>query len=85
MVVCEPSMRHSRPTAVLVSTPRSSWLTTTPPTVPRSWRLERAPLFAKLGRDVFGELGGELPLVRALKARFDPAGVLNPGRFAGGV
>jgi glycolate oxidase FAD binding subunit len=45
--------------------------------------LEAAPAWAKDGRDVFDpppELAG---LARALKQRFDPAGVLNPGRFAG--
>jgi glycolate oxidase FAD binding subunit len=50
-----------------------------------SFVLEAGPAFAKRGHDVFGEPGEALPLVRALKARFDPRGVLNPGRFAGGV
>jgi glycolate oxidase FAD binding subunit len=49
-----------------------------------SWVLEAAPSWAKRGRDVFSdEHSGVLPLARALKARFDPQGVLNPGRFAG--
>jgi glycolate oxidase FAD binding subunit len=47
--------------------------------------LEAAPAWAKRGRDVFGELGGSGPIVRELKRRFDPAGRLNPGRFAGGA
>jgi glycolate oxidase FAD binding subunit len=46
---------------------------------------EEAPPAAKLGRDVFGETVSQLPLARALKARFDPDGVLSPGRFVGGV
>ena len=29
------------------------------------------------------DLAGALPLARALKQRFDPDGLLNPGRFAG--
>ncbi|MGI8802041.1 MAG: FAD-binding oxidoreductase [Solirubrobacteraceae bacterium] len=29
--------------------------------------------------------GPELDLLRRVKARFDPAGVLNPGRYAGGI
>jgi glycolate oxidase FAD binding subunit len=46
---------------------------------------EAAAPESKQGHDVFGDLGGRLPLVRALKERFDPKAVLNPGRFAGGV
>ena len=47
--------------------------------------LEQAPAWAKDGRDVFDAPAATLPLMRALKAQFDPAGVLNPGRFAGGL
>ncbi len=47
--------------------------------------LERAPTWAKLGRDVFGAPRETLPLQRALKREFDPARVLNPGRFVGGL
>jgi len=47
--------------------------------------LEAAPAWAKPVRDVFGESSEALPLMRALKQRFDPARVLNPGRFAGGL
>ena len=50
-----------------------------------SFRCESAPPAAKRGRDVFGPAGDELALVRALKSRFDPHGVLSPGRFAGCV
>ena len=45
--------------------------------------LEAGPVFAKSGRDVFGDLGERLPLHRALKEQFDPDFVLNPGRMAG--
>ena len=48
-----------------------------------SARIERAPAADKAKCDVFGDLGGALQLQRALKQRFDPAGVLNPGRTAG--
>jgi glycolate oxidase FAD binding subunit len=44
---------------------------------------EQAPGWAKRGRDVFGEAGELLPLTQELKRRFDPKGVLNPGRFLG--
>jgi glycolate oxidase FAD binding subunit len=47
--------------------------------------LEAAPPFAKAVRDVYGDAPGEARLWRALKQRFDPAGVLNPGRFAAGL
>jgi len=47
--------------------------------------LESAPAWVKQARDVFGEPPASLPIARALKARFDPGGVLNPGRFAGGL
>ena len=45
--------------------------------------LEQASVDARSGLDVFGNDAGLLPLHRALKSRFDPAGVLNPGRFLG--
>jgi len=44
---------------------------------------EQAPPDAKRGRDVFAAPVAEVALSRALKARFDPSGVLNRGRFAG--
>ncbi len=48
-----------------------------------SWILEEGPPLAKQGRDVFGEPADTLPLMRALKSRFDPGGLLNAGRFMG--
>ena len=33
--------------------------------------------------DVFGPEPGTVPLMRALKARFDPGRLLAPGRFLG--
>jgi glycolate oxidase FAD binding subunit len=46
---------------------------------------ESLPAAMKDGRDVFGTPAAQVPLMRALKQRFDPQGVLNPGRFAGGI
>ena len=46
---------------------------------------EAAPAWAKQGRDVFGEPPAALELMAALKRRFDPTGLLNPGRFAGQI
>jgi glycolate oxidase FAD binding subunit len=35
--------------------------------------------------DRWGEIGDALPLMRSLKARFDPNGILSPGRGPGGL
>jgi glycolate oxidase FAD binding subunit len=43
--------------------------------------LEAAPPWAKSARDVFGDRAESVPLLRALKRRFDPAGILNPHRL----
>jgi glycolate oxidase FAD binding subunit len=48
-------------------------------------RCEVAPVALKRRRDVFGASEDEVRLVRALKQRFDPLGVLSPGRLAGCV
>ena len=48
-------------------------------------RLESAPLWAKAERDVFGDSGGSRKILEALKNRFDPDRILNPGRFAGAI
>jgi FAD/FMN-containing dehydrogenase len=48
-----------------------------------SWLLERAPRAARGARDAFGDSAALVPLTRALKARFDPKGLLNPGRQLG--
>jgi glycolate oxidase FAD binding subunit len=47
--------------------------------------VERAPVSLKRGRDVFGDPGASLPVLHALKQRFDPDGVLAPGRSAGRI
>ena len=46
---------------------------------------EELPLVEKATRDVFGDPGPRLPLMRALKERFDPKGTLNSGRFQGRI
>jgi glycolate oxidase FAD binding subunit len=35
--------------------------------------------------DVWGRAGDTLPLMKSIKAQFDPTGILNPGRFLGGI
>jgi glycolate oxidase FAD binding subunit len=47
--------------------------------------LEAAPVAAREGREVFGGTARTLALERAVKLQYDPAGILNPGRFAGGL
>jgi glycolate oxidase FAD binding subunit len=35
--------------------------------------------------DIWGDAGGQAGVFRGLKEQFDPKGLLNPGRFAGGI
>ena len=44
---------------------------------------EALPLDARRERDVFGPAGAAGKIAASLKQRFDPAGILNPGRFQG--
>ncbi len=43
------------------------------------------PASTKPQLDVWGSPGDALPLMRRLKEELDPAGILNPGRFVGGI
>jgi glycolate oxidase FAD binding subunit len=45
--------------------------------------IERIPAEHKAHLDVWGTPRSDWPLMQALKARFDPAGILSPGRFIG--
>jgi glycolate oxidase FAD binding subunit len=48
--------------------------------------IERAPLSLKGATDVWGSLPEiALGVMSRLKAEFDPLGILNPGRFVGGL
>ena len=47
--------------------------------------VEQAPPELKRQLDVWGPTRGDFPLMQALKAQFDPQGVLNPGRFVGRI
>lgn len=44
-----------------------------------------APPEVKTKVDVWGSVGSALSLTKRLKAQFDPQGILNPGRFVGGL
>jgi glycolate oxidase FAD binding subunit len=45
----------------------------------------RCPPEIKSKLDVWGSAGDALPLMKSIKAQFDPTGVLNPSRFVGGI
>jgi glycolate oxidase FAD binding subunit len=47
--------------------------------------VEHAPPDARLGLDVWGDVGRSIEPMRRLKHELDPVGVLNPGRYVGGL
>jgi len=47
--------------------------------------VESAPPDIKKRIDVWGEPRGEYEIMRRLKKEIDPKGILNPGRFVGGI
>jgi glycolate oxidase FAD binding subunit len=47
--------------------------------------VEKAPTDVKRRLDVWGYEAPALELMRRIKNQFDPKGVLNPGRFVGGI
>jgi len=47
--------------------------------------VQRAPADLKKGLPVWGEPGSDLPLMKRIRVELDPYGVMNPGRFAGGL
>jgi glycolate oxidase FAD binding subunit len=48
--------------------------------------VERAPAALKDEFDVWGPISPDLlTIMSRLKREFDPAGILNPGRFVGGL
>ena len=47
--------------------------------------IETCPAEIKKTLDVYGEMGPQLDIMRRLKAEFDPARNLSPGRFAGRI
>ncbi len=51
----------------------------------KGWALFVERLPAELDYDVFGPEPDGLPLMRALKRRFDPDRVLAPGRYVGRI
>ncbi len=47
--------------------------------------VERAPAELKTELDVFGETPGGFELMRQIKTKLDPKGILSPGRFVGRI
>ena len=47
--------------------------------------VRQAPASFKRRVEVWGPLGTRLELTRRLKEKFDPRGIMNPGRFVGGI
>ena len=47
--------------------------------------VEHAPAGAKSLVDVWGEPAAPIALMKKFKERYDPQGMLNPGRFVGGI
>lgn len=47
--------------------------------------IERAPVEVRREVDAWGDAGSTAGLMRAIKARFDPKGLLNPGKFVSGT
>jgi len=47
--------------------------------------VQQCPTAMKEGLDVWGTRRDTLPLMGQIKAKFDPARILNPGRYMGGI
>ena len=47
--------------------------------------LLKAPSLVRQKVDVWGNVGSSMPLMRRIKEQFDPRGILNRGRYVGGI
>ena len=47
--------------------------------------VEECPVSLKNHLDVWGDVGSSLPVMKRLKSAMDPRGIMNPGRFVGGI
>ena len=47
--------------------------------------VEQCPLPVKRQIDVWGDPPDSLAIMQSIKNQFDPRGILNPGRFLGGI
>ena len=47
--------------------------------------VQRAPATLKKNLNIWGEPGSAFPVMKRLKEKIDPTGIMNPGRFVGGL
>jgi FAD/FMN-containing dehydrogenase len=47
--------------------------------------VQTAPTHVKGDLPTWGETGSDLPMMKRIKQQLDPSGVMNPGRFVGGL
>jgi glycolate oxidase FAD binding subunit len=47
--------------------------------------IEKAPLTVRQQAGAWGAVGADERLMKAIKGKFDPQGILNPGRFVAGI
>ena len=47
--------------------------------------IEKAPTLVRQRADAWGEVGAAEQLMKAIKSKFDPQSILNPGRFVAGI
>ena len=47
--------------------------------------VEQCPITTKTQIEVWGDYPDSLAIMQSIKNRFDPNGILNPGRFLGGI
>lgn len=50
-----------------------------------SYVIEKCPVVVKRQLDVFSDVGSSIDLMHRIKAQYDPANSLNPGRFSGKI
>jgi glycolate oxidase FAD binding subunit len=96
----DASLRHGFVADIGTGSVRSLWWTAENASIPPeivqrvtslatqlegSWVIERCPPEIKQGLDVWGPPPDSLEIMRRIKATLDPAGLLNPGRFVGGI
>jgi len=47
--------------------------------------VKRAPTAMKGELPMWGVAGSDFPLMKRVKEQIDPSGIMNPGRFVGGL
>ena len=47
--------------------------------------IQRAPIEVKKKLKIWGEMGSDFIVMKRIKGQLDPSGLMNPGRFVGGL